>query len=205
LIEYAKWKIYIKILPKINPHDIICAFISLAQSSSMTYTQGVRKMKKLADELKQKGEPIGSFVFGSLLITYPGYKQHGDYKLTEKGTAPKHTDIILEIFKQTTAENIDIISHYLDDVFHNGLNARPSLFLQSFTEKLFWITLQEEINYPQPVKAGRRLPFQRFFEAALCKMGLIEMEVLIARTNNHGKQKPPLLDVKQYRRPSFYK
>lgn len=170
----------------------------------MTYPEGVRKMKKLAEELKQKGELTGSFVFGSLLITYPGYKEQGDYKLTENGTAPKHTDIIQEIFNQTTAENMDSIIRYLDDVYHNGLNARPSVFSQSFTEKLFWITLQEEINYPQPLKSGRRLPFQRFYEAALCKMGLIQMEALIARTNNHGKQKPPLLDVKQYRRPSFY-
>jgi hypothetical protein len=171
----------------------------------MTYPEGVRKMKKLVDELKQKGELSASFTFGNLLITYPGFKQHGDYKLTENGTAPKHTDVVMEIHAQTTAENFITVVRYLDDVYHNGLNAASTVFPPSFTEKLFWITLQEEINYPQPLKAGRKLPFQRFYEAALAKLGIIQLDKVLYRTNNHGRQKPVLLDVKQQRRPSFYK
>jgi hypothetical protein len=171
----------------------------------MNYPEGVRKMKKLADDLKLKGQQSASFTFGSLLITYPGFKEHGDYKLTENGTAPKHTDIVNEIHLQTTTENFTAIVRYLDDVYHNGLNAATTIFPPAFTEKLFWITLQEEINYPQPLKAGRKLPFQRFYEAALAKLGFITLEEVISRTNNHGKGKPVLLEVKQYKQPSFYK
>lgn len=171
----------------------------------MNYAEGIRKMKKLAEELKLSGESTASFRYGNLLIAYPGYKKHGDYKLTENGIAPKHTDVVKEIFEHTAVDNFDTIVRFLDDVYHNGMRAQTVIFSEAFKEKLFWITLQEEINYPQPAKAGRKLPFQRFYEAALAKLGAAELSEVLERTNNHGKAKPELFMVKQFRRPSFYK
>ena len=162
-------------------------------------------MKKLADELVQKGETTASFVYGCLTVTYPGYKKHGDYKLTENGIAPKHSDLVLEIFEKTATANISSIARFLDDVYHNGLNANVSVFSEAFKEKLFWLTLQEEINYPQPQNAGRKLAFQRVYEAALAKVGITQLKTVISRTNNHGKRRPVLLDTKKFRKPSFYK
>lgn len=170
----------------------------------MNYADGVNKMKQLAGELKQNGGGTASFTFGSLLISYPGFKGLGDYKLTENGVAPKHTQVVKEIYQQTNSRNIDAVIGYLEEVYHKGLGAASSIFSTAFTEKLFWITLQEEINYPQPLMAGRKLAFQRFYEAALAKLGIISLEEVLNRTNNHGKKRPSLLDVMQYRRPSFY-
>lgn len=161
-------------------------------------------MIRLSEELKAGGKTTASFNSGSLLITYPGYKATGDYKLTENGIAPKHTDIVVEIYTTVTNDNFDLVVEFLDALYLNGLAAQSPHFSRSFIEKIFWITLQEEINYPQPAKAGRKLPFQRFYEGALAKAGLTDLQTVLLRTNNHGKKIPELLDVKQLRRPVFY-
>lgn len=145
-----------------------------------------------------------SFNVGNLVITYPGYKKIGDYKLTENSQAPKHTDIVSIIHTHTNASNFDTVVSFLEDVYLNGLHANSILINPAFKEKIFWITLQEEINYPQPRYAGRKLPFQRFFEAALIHKGLITLPLVCQRTNNHGGPKPTLLPLNGIIRPSFY-
>lgn len=173
-------------------------------SQSMNFSDGVGLMKRLSAELKTAGKPSASFTAGTLLITYPGYKTEGDYKLTENGTAPKHTDIVTMIHAAITTANLEQLTIFLEDVYTNGLAATSSFFPRSIIEKLFWITLQEEINYPQPAKAGRKLPFQRFYEAGLAKAGITDLQTVLVRTNNHGKKRPELFDIKQLRRPVFY-
>jgi hypothetical protein len=171
----------------------------------MTYEQGVQQMKRLTDELKEKGESGGSFSVGELVIDYPGYKQHGDYKLSVNNEAPKHTSIVKEIFEHTNSENFQAVSHFLEDVYENGLNATTTVFSETFKEKIYWITLQEEINYPQPGRSGRRLPFQRYYEAALAKIGQADIEKVLYRTNHKGKGRPPLFEIKNTKIPTFYK
>jgi hypothetical protein len=171
----------------------------------MTYEQGIQKMKQLADELQQKGELTGSFSVGELVIEYPGYKQHGDYKLSVNNEAPKHTSIVKEIFEQTNSRNFEAITHFLEDVYENGLNAMTAIFSETFKEKIYWITLQEEINYPQPGRSGRRLPFQRYYEAALAAIGLADIDKVLYRTNHKGKGRPPLFEIKNIKLPGFYK
>jgi hypothetical protein len=170
----------------------------------MTYEEGIQKMKQLADELKEKGEPGASFSVGELVINYPGYKQHGDYKLSVNNEAPKHTSIVKEIFDQTNKENFTAVISFLEDVYQNGLHAMTNIFTDSFKQKLYWITLQEEINYPQPGRSGRRLPFQRYYEAALAAIGLADIDKVLYRTNHKGKGRPPLFDIKNSRLPIFY-
>ena len=159
-------------------------------------------MKGLVLKLEE-GE-TKSFSIGELVINYPGYKKTGDYQLTINGIAPKHTEIVNEIYKATTSKNIDAIISFLDDVYTNGLNAKPIVFSKECIEKRFWITLQEEINYPQPKYRGRKLPFQRFYEAALAKMKNIDVKKIETRTNNHGSGVPKLFKVINYAIPSFY-
>ena len=171
---------------------------------SINYAEAATLMIRLFEELKSTGKMSNSFKAGNLLITYPGYKAPGDYKLTENGIAPKHTDIVIEIYTAVTNETFDLVVDFLNAVYLNGLAAQSPLFTRSFTEKIFWITLQEEINYPQPAKAGRKLPFQRFYEGALAKIGITDLQTVLARTKNHGKKRPELLDSKQLRRPVFY-
>lgn len=171
----------------------------------MNFTEGVAKMKSLAEELKRNKVQTGYLKAGSLVISYPGYKKSGDYRLSENGVAPKHTDIVSEIYNSTCEENFDAIVNFLEDVYTNGLYAKATIFPPSFKEKIFWITLQEEINYPPPQYAGRKLSFQRFYEGALAKTGVTDLPAVLARTNNHGKERPVLFKVEQYKTPAFYK
>ena len=120
------------------------------------------------------------------------------------GKAPKHEDIVIEIFNFTNEENFTGVVNFLDDMYVNGLFATSDLFSKKIKEKIFWITLQEEINYPQPQYAGRRLSFQRFYEAALIRKGICSLEEVIKRTNNHGKHKPELYKCDDIIHPSFY-
>lgn len=170
----------------------------------MNFTEGVAKMKMLADKLKAGNKSTESFQTGTLTVIYPGYKKYGDYRLTENGVAPKHADIVMEIYNQATPDNIDEIGIFLDDVYAKGLYATASIFSETFKEKIFWITLQEEINYPPPQFAGRKLSFQRFYEAALAKTGITDLPTILGRTNNHGLKRPVLFKIEKHRTPSFY-
>ena len=170
----------------------------------MNFTQGVLFMTDLTEKLKAAGGTAGYLRRNNLVIKYPGYKKNGDYRVSENGKAPKHEDIVIEIFNFTNTENFSSVVYFLDDVYANGLFATSDLFSKSFKEKIYWITLQEEINYPQPQYAGRRLSFQRFYEAALVKKGICSLEEVIKRTNNYGKHKPELFKCDDIIHPSFY-
>jgi hypothetical protein len=171
----------------------------------MNYPQGIEMMKKLVDELKEKGEDSGSFEVGNLTIYYPGFKGYGDYKLTENdGYIPKNIDIVKAVYEKTTKENFEEAVLFLEDVYENGLDSTSTFFEQPFKEKLFWLTLNEEINYPQPGRAGRKLPFMRYFEAALAKNGFVELEKVMLRTTHRAQGRPPLFNLGEIRRPVFY-
>lgn len=94
----------------------------------------------------------------------------------------------------------------MDDVYTNGLNATSTAFPKTYKEKIYWITLQEEINYPQPGYQGRKLPFQRYYEGLLAKV-ITELDIIqvVNRTNNHAGPVPELFKIKGYPIPSFYK
>ena len=169
----------------------------------MTYEQGILHMKEKCNNLNA-GEKA-SFVIGQLIIDYPGYKKNGDYRVSKEGKAPKHTDIVQFLYKYTNEENYIELIQALNDLYTNGLSSTNSFFTQSFKETLFWITLQEEINYPQPRFAGRKLPYQRFYEGVLAKLGFITLEEVLKRTNNHGGTRPTLLSIDKRPIPVFYK
>lgn len=148
-----------------------------------------------------------TFMIGELSITYPGYKKVGDYRLSINGHAPSHTDIVYEIYNYTTANNFNNVVNFLDELYNNGTRVNINIIDEEYKHKIFWITLQEEINYPQPQYKGRRLPFQRFYEAALIHKGIITLEAVNSRTNNHGNQVPTLLELQTVPTivmPSFY-
>ena len=68
----------------------------------MNYQDGVTHMVNLVETKNS-----GSFNVGELLISYPGKKEKGDYKLTIGGYAPTHADIVNEIYQHTNNENFD--------------------------------------------------------------------------------------------------
>jgi hypothetical protein len=159
-------------------------------------------MKGLVSQLGQNEK--SSFSVGQLLINYPGYKKVGDYKLTINGVAPTHTNVVRELYNAANEQNLAEIIAFLDDVYTNGLKATSAVFPKTFIEKIYWITLQEEINYPPPRK-GRKLPFQRFYEGALAKVVTgWNIAAVERRANNHGSRIPSLFPITDYAIPSFY-
>lgn len=168
----------------------------------MDFTEGVTFMKSIS----KLDNPEESFIFGEFTIKYPGYKKEGDYKLTytENGRAPKHTDVVDIIASMCTPETRDTIVNDLEAIFNNGLKAETTLLDDYMKTKIYWIALQEEINYPQPKYKGIKLPFQRFFEATLICLGLTTKENVHTRTNNHGGGVPGLIGLGVLYKPSFY-
>lgn len=168
----------------------------------MDYAEGSEFMRSIS----KKGGDVGSFRFRRFTISYPGYKIDGDYRLslTDGGSAPKHTDIIDIIETTCTSENRNLISDDLEKIFLSGLKADTILIDEDLKAKIFWITLQEDINYPPPRYKGKRLPMQRFFEATLICLGIISKDDLYNRTNNHGKKVPELIELENLTKPVFY-
>lgn len=168
----------------------------------MNYQEGVEFMK--GKSLLLESNQIDSFTVGNLTITYPGKKMAGDYRLTINGKAPTHTNVVNIIYRHTTVANFNDVVDSLDDLYTNGMKAKSTFFSKTFKELIYWITLQEEINYPPP-KLGRKLPFQRFYEGALAKVSKrVELKSVLERTNNHGLSVPRKYPTDAYRKPSFY-
>ncbi len=170
----------------------------------MTYPQGVQHMTNLYNALAQNEK--NHFTVGSLRIDYPGYKKKGDYRLSRNGVAPTHINIVNGIYNMVTPQNFNELKEALDDLYTYGLTSTNTFFAQTQKELIYWITLQEEINYPQPRYAGRKLPYQRFFEGALAKIGHLTINNVRARTNNHGVGRPVLFNCNSVNiiAPSFY-
>lgn len=170
----------------------------------MTYTEGIEFMKSIS----VMGNPSECFTFEEFTITYPGYKGNGDYRLsyTNGNVSPKHTDVIDILIELNKVNSTNDIAKELEVIYSEGLHAKTTIISDSLKTKLYWITLQEEINYPQPGCKGIRMPFQRFYEALLIKEDILTVEALYTRTNNHGKPAPTLnnIDTTKYYLPLFY-
>ncbi|MEL5987551.1 hypothetical protein D6T70_11335 [Kurthia gibsonii] len=141
----------------------------------------------------------------ALKILYPGKLSKGDYKLTFNNHALSHVDIVNEIYTFIISETDKkyeraiYISKLLADIFNYGLNAQVStinkisikgtlLNMSEFKEIIYWITLQEDINYPRPRYMGIKMPFIRYIESAISAIhpDIISIDEVITRTNNHG-------------------
>ncbi|SFC04136.1 hypothetical protein SAMN05421747_103224 [Parapedobacter composti] len=170
----------------------------------MTYEEGVRYMIQLCTERRGRG-PC-SFWVGKLLIEYPGYKAVGDYRLSIDGKAYTHEEMVWRLYHKTTGANAPSAMAALEDLFLRGLTSRYSFFGQDEKELIYWITLQEDINYP-PDRGyqGRKLAYQRFYEAMLAKLGHIDIREVVRRTNNHFGPRPPLLRIEGVNHPIFYR
>jgi hypothetical protein len=136
-------------------------------------------------------------------LKYPGYKGRLDYALFHDGRRPKHEDIVRLIHDLTNEDNFDEVVHALEDIHANGDSATTSFFTDEIKRLIFLVTLQEEVNYPPPAN-GKNLPFWRFYEAALAKVGYVDLADVVSRTNNHGKGAPRPYPTVGRTRPRYY-
>lgn len=175
----------------------------------MNYDDGVKYMKNKCEQGSDTFLPERAY--SELTITYPGYKGKGDYrvKISPNPTPPTHFNVCEYLYHGVAEKKWDYheIVALLEDVYQNGTDIDVSKYNLDEVEKLitilFWMTLQDEINYPQPYYQGRRMPFSRYFEAIHCAaFGCrFTIEDIERRCNNIGNRPIPY-SIKNA--PSFY-
>lgn len=168
----------------------------------MNYAEGVKHMKYLSDK-------SGSFVpYSGITINYPGRKQSGDYRLSLASATPTHGYIARTLYSLINNGNFsfDALKKFLSDIYTNG-TATPykDSQLEYLKHLIFWITLQEEINYPR-IKgfAGINLAFCRFVEAIYSTLSTssFDIETVTTRCHNNGRNKALLYSLENA--PEFY-
>ncbi len=169
----------------------------------MNYTEGIEYMLNLRNERGQFSPYEG------ILINYPGYKRAGDYRLTvQGGTAPRHATISNQLYNliNDNVYTFQQLRDFLIDIYYNGTNTTyDNANLQYLQHLIYWITLQEEINYPRRRGfAGINLAFCRFVEAIYSTQPNINftIQTVQARCDNHGGPRPILYNI--INAPDFY-
>lgn len=178
----------------------------------MTYSEGTKYMLSLyTDDLLQHSKTIETD-YDCLTIKYPGYRGKGDYQVNYDNNPPSHQDVckyLYDLVKGSTESYRDIFM-LLSDLYDNGTDILGQYLLMNTDADflitfLFWMTLQDEINFPQPRCQGRRMPFSRYFEAIHCAAfgdcSYTLSDVMI-RCNNKGMGAPSPYPMKD--KPSFY-
>ena len=171
----------------------------------MDYRQGQELMQRLCRD----GRPGRLEVYGNLVVHYPGRKRQGDYRLEMVGDrVPTHADIcrMLHDMIVQNGYSFEQLDSLLDSLYKNGTRVPESdEKLRYLQHLIYWVTLQEEINYPRAGGyAGIRLAYCRFYEAIYCaKSGAFPLDEVIGRCNNHGRQRPVLYDLDDA--PEYYR
>lgn len=122
-----------------------------------------------------------------LAIRYPGYKttekkcDYCVYLVDGRGERPiSHVEIMYDLYDKTTKDNYEYMKRYVEYVADIGRNIRiePSLkpdfnkgfSFEQLTDLMFYIAIQEDINYPKSYYQGRKMCFYRYLEAVYCKV-----------------------------------
>ena len=122
-----------------------------------------------------------------LAIRYPGYKttqtkcDYCVYLIDKRGEHPiSHVEIMNDLYNKTTKCNFEYMKRYVEDVAKTGKNVRieqslepvfdKGLSFEQLTDLMFYIAIQEDINYPEVRYQGRKMCFYRYLEAIYCKV-----------------------------------
>lgn len=157
------------------------------------------------DNLKSNYQVLEIYEDSSqLAIRYPGYKTTRNkcdycvYLVDEDGEHPiSHVEIMYDLYDKTTMQNYQYMKQYIEDVAIAGrnVNIHTSLFeafehgfsFEKLTDLMFYIALQEDINYPEERFQGRKMCFYRYLEAVYCKVHANHrIEDAVGKANAHG-------------------
>lgn len=124
-----------------------------------------------------------SEVIPNLKLEYPGNrkgKKPGDYRLNLNGKIPKHPEFVRSIHSHCTKDpqNAKELHLSIRGLCSNGLDNKSlinqpfhfenyTLDGKQFNSLMYWLILQEDINYERPRKRGVRLPLTRYLEAII--------------------------------------
>lgn len=138
-----------------------------------------------------------------LAIRYPGYKTTHNkcdycvYLVDEDGEhSISHVEIMNDLYDKTTMQNFEHMKKYVEDVAQIGRNVEIENSLErtfdrgfsfeQLTDLMFYIAIQEDINYPGERFQGRKMCFYRYLEAIYCKIysnHTFEEAILRAKAN----------------------
>ena len=142
----------------------------------------------------------------TLSIKYPGQKPHlsiYDFCVYWNNNKISHSEVMKALHKLTTVENYPYVKQYIDRVATYGnlidsdtkthFDDNQNLILERLADTMFFIGLQEDINYAARKKQGRILCFSRYLEAIFCATHkAYHLTDAIDRANNFFRS-PPLL------------
>lgn len=177
----------------------------------MPFSENVRFMKKLYSQMPTKEFHSNTLTLyehlSGLELRYPGNltgKKIGDYCLYLDGHRPSHSEIVRAIHDHCHRHGGDTptdVIMFLEDLATNGLQGKTDLRdsfhllgrkLDGRQTRIFlyWLILQEDINYPNQM--GVRMPLTRYVEAVISSTNpeMLSLRDVITRTNVRGRPSP---------------
>ena len=154
----------------------------------VTCDGNIIELTRSRDNLKSYYQVLETYNdYMQLAIRYPGYKttktkcDYCVYLVDEEGEHPiSHVEIMNDLYNKTTAYNFQHMKRYIEQVATVGRNVSIDetlipAFKQGFpfevlTDLMFYIAIQEDINYPNDRFQGRKMCFYRYLEAIYCKV-----------------------------------
>lgn len=126
-----------------------------------------------------------------LIIRYPGYKTTSKkcdycvYLVDKNDESPiSHIQIMQDLYEKTTEQNYERMKQYIETVAKRGKDIEGEdievynalqdscdigFSFEELTSLMFYIAIQEDINYPEARYQGRKMCFYRYLEAIYCK------------------------------------
>ncbi len=179
----------------------------------MPFTENANLMRNLYESMDDTA-PHSNFhdlteIVPGLVLEYPGNLQRqvrGDYRLSLDGYHPSHAEMVQAIhdYCQQDERYADCMHRALRGLSTEGLdniNLLDFPFLinhrfldgSQFNTLLYWLILQEDINYPRNRYMGVRMPLTRYVEAVISARhpGLLPLNVVVANaTRRYGRPTP---------------
>lgn len=178
---------------------------------NQSYDDAKSRMIFICNMLKQANENKSYNISSTVQIECPGRKQAiGDYMVKVSGYVMTHEKMCFKIFSYVSDGIIsqNAMRNILDDVYYNGCvdNCFDNNIEKELKKQIFWLTLQEDINYPiEKGKLGRKHPLYRYAEALIAADRNNEKSLsdVIVRVNH---TRPKTLDFwKSSIAPRYYK
>lgn len=99
-----------------------------------------------------------------------------------------------DLFNKTTRKNYNNMKRYIEDIaigkeniieaHYHDINFNAGFTFDELTNLMFYIGIQEDINYPDKHFQGRKMCFYRYIEAIYCKIHTNHsLEDAISRAN----------------------
>ncbi|MCC8024867.1 MAG: hypothetical protein LIP16_06155 [Clostridium sp.] len=164
--------------------------------NSLTYNEGIDFIKNIR---RYTGEQTGDLsIYGDISIHYPGYKGRNDYRLSiNGGGAPSHKEISRILYTAITEKgySFETMESFLEMTHRKGTSCNfDDAYLAYLNQLVFWVTLQEEINFPRSSGcAGINLAYCRYYEAIYStRTKDFDIDQVYRRCDNRSQPKPPL-------------